>query len=166
MVAPVFRSKLRSDALELLRKAVFAGNAVITLQHGAHAVRMRVFQLPQVDAAGVFLAAGVGNVKDVFEPRLVAGSVDEGDARAAAPDIAPHLLVPEVVLRAGGGPRALHIDHELLVVGVFIQPCGGGQERRPRQMAAGDLPRGALRLLRVGLQFVWHKQNPPFMVFW
>ena len=166
MVAPVFRSKLRSDALELLRKAVFAGNAVITLQHGAHAVGMRVFQLPQVDAAGVFLSAGVGNVKDVFEPRLVAGSVDEGDARAAAPDIAPHLLVPEVVLRAGGGLRALHIDHELLVVGVFIQPCGGGQERRPRQMAAGDLPRGALRLLRVGLQFVGHKQNPPLMVFW
>ena len=46
MVAPVFRSKLGSDALELLRKAVFAGNAVITLQHGAHAVGMRVFQLP------------------------------------------------------------------------------------------------------------------------
>ena len=42
MVAPVFRSKLGSDALELLRKAVFAGNAVITLQHGAHAVGMRV----------------------------------------------------------------------------------------------------------------------------
>ena len=39
MVAPVFRSKLGSDALELLREAVFAGNAVITLQHGAHAVR-------------------------------------------------------------------------------------------------------------------------------
>lgn len=76
MVAPVFRSKLRSDALELLRKAVFAGNAVITLQHGAHAVGMRVFQLPQVDAAGVFLAAGVGNVKDVFKPRYVAGSVN------------------------------------------------------------------------------------------
>lgn len=46
MVAPVFRSKLGSDALELLRKAVFAGNAVITLQHGAHAVGMCVFQLP------------------------------------------------------------------------------------------------------------------------
>ena len=55
MVAPVFRSKLGSDALELLRKAVFAGNAVITLQHGAHAVRMRVFQLPQVDAAAFSL---------------------------------------------------------------------------------------------------------------
>ena len=38
MVAPVFRSKLGSDVLELLRKAVFAGNAVIALQHGAHAV--------------------------------------------------------------------------------------------------------------------------------
>ena len=74
---PVFRSKLGSDALELLREPFLPGNAVITLQHGAHAVRMRVFQLPQVDAAGVFLAAGVGNVKDVFEPRLVAGSVDE-----------------------------------------------------------------------------------------
>ena len=53
-------------------------------------------------------------------------------AAAAAPDIAPHFLIPEVVLRAGGGLRALHIDHELLVVGVLIQPCGGGQERRPR----------------------------------
>ena len=162
MVAPVFRRKPGCDGLELLRQAVPAGNAVIAFQHGAHAVRVRLLQLPQVDAAGVFLAAGVGNVKDVFEPRLVAGSVNEGDARAAAPDIAPHLLVPEVILRAGGGLRALHIDHELLIVGVLIQPCGGGQKRCPRQMAAGDLPRGALRLLRVGLQFVWHKQNPPF----
>ena len=33
MVAPVFRSKLGSDALELLRKAVFAGNAVITVSY-------------------------------------------------------------------------------------------------------------------------------------
>ena len=46
MVAPVFRSKLRSDALELLRKAVFAGNAVITLQHGSHVVGMLISQLP------------------------------------------------------------------------------------------------------------------------
>lgn len=46
MVAPVFRSKLRSDVLKLLRKAVSAGNAVITLQHGSHVVGMLISQLP------------------------------------------------------------------------------------------------------------------------
>ncbi|HRS64334.1 MAG TPA: hypothetical protein P5519_00420 [Spirochaetia bacterium] len=48
---PVFVGKLGGDALKLVGKAVHAGNLIIALQHGGHAVGMLLMQLPQIDKA-------------------------------------------------------------------------------------------------------------------
>ena len=104
-------------------------------------------------------AAGIGYVEHIFEPGVVAAGVDERDALAPAPDIAPHGLVPEIVVRAGRGLRALGVDHKLLMVGVLVEPRGGGEKTRPRLQAAGELLGRLVGHLRVELQFIWHKYS-------
>ena len=65
--------------------------------------------------------------------------IDKGDALCAPADITPHSLVPQFVICAGGGFGTLGVDHQLLMVGVFIQSGCGGQEVCPALVAAGDL---------------------------
>ena len=64
--------------------------------------------------------SGVGDVKDIPQPGPVPGIVHQGDALGAAPDIAAHLVIPQVILRTGGSVRALGVDHQLVMEGVFV----------------------------------------------
>lgn len=116
---------------------------------------------PKIRAARVLAAAGIGNIEYISEFGLVAAGIHKGDAFAASPHIAAHLLIPEVVFRAGRGFRALGENHELFIVGVLIQPCGGGQKCRPLLVASRDLLRRAVCHLRIELYFTRHPY-PPF----
>ena len=138
----------------------FSVHTVAAFQHGAYRVRVFLPVFPQVAALGKLPAARVRHVEHIQKPRPFAAAVDEGDALGAPADIPAHLFVPEVVLRAGGGVRTLGVDHDLLGVGVFVQPCGGGEKARPAPVAAGDLPLRLVRHLHIRLQLARHIDPP------
>lgn len=151
IVPPVFLRKLRRDALKLVGKPSFPVHTVAAFQHGAYRVCVFLPVFPQIAALWKFPAARVRHVEHIPKPRPFAAAVDEGDALGAPADIPAHLFVPEVILRAGGGVRTLGVDHDLLGVGVFVQPCGGGEKACPAPVAAGDLPLRLVRHLHIRL---------------
>ena len=75
---------------------------------------------PEIGTAGALRGAGVCNIKHIFQLWSVPGVVDKCDAFRTPANITPHSLVPQFIIRAGGGFRALGIDHELFVVGVLV----------------------------------------------
>ena len=160
VIIPVFVHQLGGYTLQLIGKSLFAGNRIAPLQGRRHSVLMLLPVLPKVRAAGVFSAAGVGHFEYISQPGIIAGGVDQSNATGAAPHIPAHSIVPQVIFRAGRCLRALGKDHQLLVVGVLIQPRSGGQKGRPLLVAAGDLLRRVVCHLRVELQFSRHLCPP------
>ncbi|MSS36025.1 hypothetical protein [Clostridium porci] len=140
VVVPVFIHKLRRDTLQLIGKTVFTGNIKTAFQRRRHHIPMLRLIFPKVRAARV-LAACVGYIEYISQLGIISGSVNEGNTLAAAPYIPAHLFVPEVIFRTGRSFRALGENHKLFIVGVLIQPCSGGQKRRPLLVASRDLPR-------------------------
>ena len=120
IVVPILVHKLGGDAFKLFRKPMFSGNIEAALQGGGHSVIVFVLIRPKIRAAGLLPAAGIGYVEHILDFRIVAAGVDERDALAPAPDIAPHGLVPKIIVSAGRGLRALGVDHKLLMVGVLV----------------------------------------------
>ena len=151
IVVPILIHKLGGDAFKLLRKTVFGAHIEATLQGGGHGVIVFVLILPKIRAAGLLPASGIGYVEHIFEPGVVAAGVDERDALAPTPDIAPHGFVPEIVVRASRGLRALGVDHELLMVGVLVKPRRRSEKARPRLQASGELPGRLIGHLRIEL---------------
>ena len=131
VVIPVFIRKLCGDAFKLIGKSACAVHIVTVFQHGGYGVPVFLAQLPEIRASSALGASCVRYIKHIAQPRSFAAVVDEGDALGAATDISAHFLVPEVILRAGGGVRSLGVDHDLLGIRVLIQPCGGGKKARP-----------------------------------
>lgn len=131
MVVPVFVSELCGNALKLEGKAIRAGNIIVALQHGGHAVKMLLLQFPKVTAAGKLPAAGVGHIEHIFQTRFIRADIYKGDASRAAPHIAPHTLIPKIILRTGSSVGTLGVNHYLFIIGVFVQPRGGSQKRFP-----------------------------------
>ena len=120
VVVPVFRRKLGGDILQLVGKTVFTGNAIPIFQSGGHSLLMFRAVLPQPGAAGVFFLAGVGYIKHIAHPVLAGAGVNEGDALGPLHHIPAHLFIPQVVIGAGGGVRALGVDQQLVTVRVFV----------------------------------------------
>ena len=114
-------------------------------------------ELPEMHGARVFPFAGVGHVKDVSQLRFLAACVYKGNAGGAAPDKAPHLFVPEIVLGAGGRVRPLGVDHDLLVIRILVEPRRCAQELRPAFVAACELPLRCVCHLPVFLIFTRHR---------
>ena len=69
----------------------------------------------------MFTGAGVGNIEHIAQTEPVAGIIHQGDALGTAPDVAAHTVVPQVVLGAGSGIRALGVDHQLLMERVLVE---------------------------------------------
>nr|WP_277668598.1 hypothetical protein [Caproiciproducens galactitolivorans] len=141
MILPIFVCHLSGDLLQLVGKALFAGNLIFLFQCRRNRALMLRTVLPKERAAGILPAARVGNIKDVPNPRLVAGSVDERNPFSAAPDIPAHFIVPDLISGAGRRVGPLGENHELLMVRIFVEPRGGFEKIRPVRMAGGDLRR-------------------------
>ena len=94
---------------------------------------------------------GRPSVAPVAQAWLAAADVHQSDAPGPTADIPAHPAVPEIVLRAGGGLRALGVDHQLLMVWVLIEAGGGGEKGRPLPVTARDLPGGPVCHLRENL---------------
>lgn len=127
MVGPVFFRQLYGDLLQLVQKAVRAGDLKAVLQRRRHRVLMFLPVLPEVGIQRLFiLPVCIGNVEHIAQNGLAPAVVKKRDAPGAAPDVAAHPLIPEVPLRAGGGFGPLGVDHQLLREGVFIETASGG----------------------------------------
>lgn len=74
----------------------------------------------------MFTGSGIGNIKHIAQARSVPGIIYQSNPFRTAPDIAPHFFIPQVILRTGRSVRALGVNHELFLIGVFIKPGGGG----------------------------------------
>ncbi|WP_326975393.1 hypothetical protein [Caproicibacter sp. BJN0012] len=163
---PIFVCQLSGNLFQLVGKTFFAGNLILLLQRRRNRIFMLRTVLPKERAAGIFPAARVGNIKDIPDSRPVAGSVDEGDSLAAAPDIPAHFFVPKLISGAGRRVGALGIDHELLMMRVFVKSGGGFQKIRPAFMTGGDLRRRVVGHLCQSLCLSWHIQSPPLRFRW
>ncbi|MDY4509472.1 MAG: hypothetical protein SPD95_12220 [Candidatus Faecousia sp.] len=108
------------NLLQLLCDAAIIGNGKLFLQSGGNCLLMVRAVFPEVGAAGAFRGASVCHIEHIFQLRSVPGVVDQGDAFRAPSNIAPHSLVPQIIVRAGGGVGPLGVDHELLVVRVLV----------------------------------------------
>ncbi|MDU8668538.1 hypothetical protein [Faecalibacterium prausnitzii] len=91
-----------------------------------------------------------------MQARESAGFIQQGDALRTAPDITVHPVVPDVIVGAGGGIRALGVDHELVGKRVLVQPGCGGQVIRPAFPVPGQAVCRALGKGKVFFGFAWH----------
>ena len=141
------------NLLQLLCDTAIIGNGKLFLQSGGNCLRMLRVVFPEIGAAGAFGCAGICHIEHIFQLRSVPGVVDEGDTFRTPTNITPHSFVPQFVVRAGRGVGPLGVDHELFVVWVFVQPCGGGKKIRPALIAAGYLRGHVVCKLAVLLQY-------------
>ena len=116
----VFRDFHRGNLFQELRKAARITNIVLQLQRIGNDLFMLRTEFPEVGAAGTLRGAGVCHIEHIFQFRSVPGVVDKSDAFRTPANITPHSFVPQFIIRAGGGFRALGVDHELFVTGVLV----------------------------------------------
>ena len=160
VVVPVFRYEPRGNLFELIGKTVLAGHIKSLLQRRRNTIKMLLTIFPKIRAASVLSAARVSHIKDVFQSRIVAGGIYECNACCTAPDIPPHLLVPEVIIRTGRCIWFLRKNHKLLMEGVLIQASRSLEKGCPFSKAAGDLFRCSVCELRVEIQLTRHLYPP------
>ena len=120
MFRPVVPRQHRGDLLQLVGKAALSGNTKTLFQGIGYGLLMFRAVLPQPGAAGILLLPGVGHVKDIAHLVFSGAGVNEGDPLGPSQYIPAHLLVPEVVVGAGGGVRPLGVDKQLLTKRIFI----------------------------------------------
>ena len=90
---PVFLRQLGGHISQLLGQVV-AAHIVVAFQHGRHRPNVPFLQLPQPGGAGMFTGAGVGNIKHIAQPGLVAGIIHQGDPLGATAHIPAHFFIP------------------------------------------------------------------------
>ena len=83
---------------------------------------------PQVQASGIGPGSGIRDIKHIAQSLAVTAGVDERYALGTAPHIPAHRIVPDIKLRADSGVRALGMDHDLLMIRIFVQPRRGSEE--------------------------------------
>ena len=108
------------NLLQLVNEISGVLDIILFLQCIRNYLRMLRTVFPEIGTAGAFRGAGIRYIEHIFELRSVPGVVDKGDTLCAPANIAPHSLVPQFVVCAGGGFRALGIDHKLLMVRVLV----------------------------------------------
>ena len=138
VLLPIFPGKQSRDCFKLFLQTMLSGNAVAVFQRCRDCFPVRILHTAEMGRRLIFAAPRVGNIKHIAQNRSAAPCVNEGNSRGIAPDIPPHPLVPEIILRAGRGVRALGVDHQLLREGVFVYPRRRSEKRRPLPEAARE----------------------------
>lgn len=159
VVVPIFACKLGGDLFKLFSQ-VAAGHVKPLFQRRRYGVLVFLPILPQ-PGPGILSAAGVGHIEHIPQKRPVSAVVYDGDARGPPAHIPAHPLIPEIIFRAGGGVGPLGVDQELFGVRIFIETPCRGEKGCPFLIAAGDLMRGMVGQLCVGLDLTRHRQGPP-----
>ena len=116
----IFGNFYRRNLFQLVGEVTSIPDAVLLLQSMGNSLLMLRAVFPEVGIAGVLCTPGVRYIEHIFQLRSVPGVVDKSDAFRTPANITPHSLVPQFIIRAGGGFRALGVDHKLFVIGVLV----------------------------------------------
>ncbi|WP_181967375.1 hypothetical protein [Faecalibacterium prausnitzii] len=130
VVVPVISHQFPGNIGKLLADTLSA-DAVGLAQHFRNRLFQVVVKLPHLRVTGIAAHPGVRHIENVVQPGEAAGFVQQSDALGTSAHIAVHPIVPDVKVGAGGGIRALGVDHELVRKGVLVQPGCGSQVVRP-----------------------------------
>ncbi len=143
---------------ELIAKVRFFRGTVLLLQRLRNSGVVFRPHFPQVGGPRPLDRAGICHIKDVFQLRPAASIFpNEGDTFGAGLHPASHGIIPQLHAGAGGSVRALGVDQELFVKGIFIEPGGGGQIPFPAVYVPRDSMGGLVCQLRYKLQFTCHE---------
>ena len=138
---PILSSKGSCRILNLTFQAgILGGNTESPLQCSLYAGNVLILHLPKVKRAGGLPGSGIRYIKDIANSGLIATVVNQCNALRATLHIAAHGVVPQIILGAGCCIRPLSMDHQLLMVRIFVEPSCGAQERSPALPTACDLP--------------------------
>ena len=118
-------------------------------------------ELPYLWVTRIAAHSGVRHIENVVQARESAGFVQQGNALGTFAHIAVHAADPNVIFSAGGGIRALGVDHQLVCKGVLVQPGCSGQIVRPAFPVTGQAVCRALGKGEIFFGFAWHSV-PPF----
>ena len=122
--------------------------AIARFQCVMNSVHVFIFQCPEIGTKGILPFACIADIEDISDTGNITSGIDQGDSLGTAPYIPPHPIVPQIILRTGRRIRTLGEDHQLLMIGIFIEPCSRGQKGSPALIAAGDFSCGTVRQLR------------------
>ena len=161
VVVPVICYHFSGNIRKLLADTLPA-DAVGLAQHFRNRLFQVVVELPHLRVTGIAAHPGVRHIENVVQPGESAGFVQQSDALGTPAHIAVHPVVPDVKVGAGGGIRALGVDHELVGKGVLVQPGRGGQVVRPAFPVPGQAVGRALGKGEIFFGFAWHSV-PPFV---
>ncbi|WP_182398654.1 hypothetical protein [Faecalibacterium prausnitzii] len=160
VVVPVIRHQFPRNIRKLLADTLSA-DAVGLAQHFRNRLHQIGTELPHLRVTGIAAHPGVRHIENVVQPGESAGFVQQGDALGTPAHITVHPAVPNIIVGAGGGIRALGEDHKLVGKGVLVQPGCGGQVVRPAFPVPGQAVRRALGKGEIFFGFAWHSV-PPF----
>ena len=155
VVVPVIRHQFPRNIRKLLDDTLSA-DAVGLAQHFRNRLHQIGTELPHFRVTGIAAHPGVAYVKDVVQPGEAAGFVQQSDALGTSAHIAVHPIVPDVKVGAGGGIRALGIDHQLGCKGILVQSGCSGQVVRPAFPVPGQAVGRALGKGEIFFGFAWH----------
>ncbi|WP_223386042.1 hypothetical protein [Faecalibacterium prausnitzii] len=155
VVVPVICHQFPGNIRKLLADTLSA-DAVGLAQHFRNRLFQVVVELPHLRVTGIAAHPGIAYVKNVVQPGESAGFVQQSDALGTTAHIAVHPVVPDVKVGAGGGIRALGVDHELVRKRVLVQPGCGGQIVRPAFPIPGQAVGCALGKGEIFFGFAWH----------
>lgn len=163
MFVPVFRRKVIRNLFQLFFQQRHGGpKAEGFRQIGFQRGEMFLLYPPEVHGPGGTAGAGIRNVKYVPQAGAVPTGIYQCNALGAALHIPAHPVVPEIVSGAGRCIRALGVNHELILIGILVQPGRAAQETLPRFLIRSGHEGGAFGHLRVILGLFVHL-IPPFL---
>jgi len=160
VVVPVICHQFPGNIRKLLADTLSA-DAVGLAQHLRNRLHQIRAELPHLRVTGIAAHPGVRHIENVVQARESAGFVQQSNALGTPAHITVHPGVPDVKIGAGGGIRALGIDHQLVCKGVLVQPGCGGQVVRPAFPVPGQAVGCALGKGEIFFGFAWHSV-PPF----
>ncbi|WP_333490537.1 hypothetical protein [Faecalibacterium prausnitzii] len=155
VVVPVICYQFSGNICKLLADTLPA-DAVGFAQHFRNRLFQVVVELPHLRVTGIAAHSGVRHIENVVQPGESAGFVQQSDALGTPAHIAVHPVVPDVEVGAGGGIRALGVDHQLVRKGVLVQSGCGGQVVRPAFPVPGQAVCRALGKGKIFFGFAWH----------
>ena len=118
VIQPLIHHHLLNSGMNLPFQ--WAGDVVSVLQRTAGGFFILFRKLPLRKRAGTGTNTRIRNIEHIAEFRFIPGNIQQGDSFGAPADIAAHPVIPDPVIRAGGRLRALSIDHELFMIGIFV----------------------------------------------
>lgn len=122
MFVPVGKRLTLGKLFNLLDKAHRRIRRKFFCQHLADSRFCCFRQLPHVYIPRICPRSRVRHIKDISDAHPIGGRVQQGNALCAAPNVAVHRAVPELIRGTGACIRALRINHQLVVIGIFIEP--------------------------------------------